>query len=706
MNPADKTETTLELEISRHGEALRIAMTRKTLEDKETLRSYEERTYAAGRVAAKCADIVRMLNNANIRGSLAGENYVQLRQSGFFLFEELLPLPVQHELNESSAEYLIINIDDGLVHIPWELLYTGSDFLCRKFSMGRVVRTRQSFSRPQPRTLATPLSMLIICDPSGDLDKACEEGDLIRGELDRLPLAITADLFNYGIDSASFKEYLRGYDIIHYAGHADYTPDNPGESGWLLCGSKFTATDIRQLSPHLPFPALVFANACQSGQTAEWRLDEGFEDRIFGMANAFLLSGVQHYIGTFWEVLDESSCEFSVAFYRHLIRGEAVGSALKKAREHLVETFGEETIVWASYMLYGNPAAHYLAPQEAGLQQISSLQGKTATVSGAFPSGQVRAIPGDRRFFSFVSLALVALIISLAVIFLLIRERVPLFTSAQKEVTASALVAEKKTPEELRAVLARLSDKYAQQQKLRADLPPADPWTSHTLTVSLLGVSCIGDCSREKETEAYVLSLLSRGLGKSGRVSLVEREKLSSLLDELQLSTSDIADQERAPVMLGKLLGAHLIVAGKIVRIPGDNSLTLRVFETDTSRIVISIAEPWNDANRAEAINRAEQALLREIRTLYPLKGKIARLKPEEILLNIGARVGVTPDSVFSVIAEGAAVSMEGKTLGHDQKKIGTIKIAAVEDNFSRGTILKQEAPFKEGAQVVEVLNQ
>ena len=38
------------------------------------------------------------------------------------------------------------------------------------------------------------------------------------------------------------------------------------------------------------------------------------------------------------------------------------------------------------------------------------------------------------------------------------------------------------------------------------------------------------------------------------------------------------------------------------------------------------------------------------------------------------------------------------------EKKIGTIKIATVEDNFSRGTILKQEAPFKEGAQVVELV--
>jgi hypothetical protein len=104
-----------------------------------------------------------------------------------------------------------------------------------------------------------------------------------------------------------------------------------------------------------PMPSLVFSNACQSGHSGEWRIGEEDEQQIFGLANAYLLSGVQHYIGTFWEILDEPSSQFAKLFYGSLSLGESVGEAVRKAREKLLEAHGEETIVWASYMLYGDP---------------------------------------------------------------------------------------------------------------------------------------------------------------------------------------------------------------------------------------------------------------------------------------------------------------------------------------------------------------
>ena len=708
MDKTDQQENTLEIEISRDDASLRIGLIRRTIEDKETLRHYEERPYDAGRIAAKCADLVRILNNANVRSSLAAENFYQLKQAGFFLFEELLSLTAQRELNAGECDNLTLNIDDGLVHIPWELLYDGSDFLCKKFNAGRIVRTRQPLTRLQQRTLAAPLEMLIVCDPGGDLEKAYEEGNRIRAELDQRPVIIRADLFNGAVDAVTLKEYLRGYDIIHYAGHATYDPDNPAESGWLMHDSTFTARDIAQLSPHLPLPALVFSNACQSGQTGEWRIKEGFEHNIFGLANAFLLAGVQHYVGTFWEVLDESSCEFSTAFYRCLIQGEPIGSALKKAREHLIERYGEEHIVWASYMLYGNPAFRYVAPRENGLPAANGSSLKAQALSpqgtGLFPSGATRALPPDRRVFNFLTLSLVAVIIALAVIFLLVRDQTPLTTANQKPGEPPALVAEKKTTEEIQAILKRLSQKYAEQKKPAREPAPVDAWTSRALTLTLLGLSCIGDCPRQQQAEQYVITRLSRALSRDGRVSLVEREKLIQVLDELQLSSSDVADQELAPVLLGKLLGARLICAGKIVAIKGDHSLNLRVIETDTSRIVISIAEPYDEANKAAAIERVAQSLVREIKTLYPVQGKIARIKQDEIILNLGTSAGVTSGSVFTVLADAEPVQMEGKTLGYDEKKIGTIKTDSVEKNLSRCQVVKQEAPFKPGARVIELV--
>jgi hypothetical protein len=106
-------------------------------------------------------------------------------------------------------------------------------------------------------------------------------------------------------------------------------------------------------------PSLVFSNACQSGHTGEWRIGEEYEQEIYGLANAYLLAGVQHYIGTFWEILDEPSGYFAKRFYSFLAQGVKVGEAVRRARLELIDAYGEETIVWATYMLYGDPSFEF-----------------------------------------------------------------------------------------------------------------------------------------------------------------------------------------------------------------------------------------------------------------------------------------------------------------------------------------------------------
>jgi tetratricopeptide (TPR) repeat protein len=108
-------------------------------------------------------------------------------------------------------------------------------------------------------------------------------------------------------------------------------------------------------------PALIFSNACQSARTEEWSIEENFHDEIFGLANAFALAGVKHYVGTFWEILDEPSRRFAIEFYRNLFAGMTIGEAVKAARLTLIKKYGEETIVWASYLLYGDPTTDYMA---------------------------------------------------------------------------------------------------------------------------------------------------------------------------------------------------------------------------------------------------------------------------------------------------------------------------------------------------------
>src|SRR5262249_14383823 len=75
----------------------------------------------------------------------------------------------------------------------------------------------------------------------------------------------------------------------------------------------------------------------------------------FGIGSAFLLAGVQNYIGTFCVIHDAHSAAFAADFYRHLLRGECLGAALTAARRTARQEIDQGGLLWASYMHYGNP---------------------------------------------------------------------------------------------------------------------------------------------------------------------------------------------------------------------------------------------------------------------------------------------------------------------------------------------------------------
>jgi CHAT domain-containing protein len=115
---------------------------------------------------------------------------------------------------------------------------------------------------------------LILADPRGDLQASYREGIEVKAFLDSKRDLFHVDFKSYPIDIAFVKKHLRDYDIVHYAGHAKWDAQNPAGSGWLLSDGTFTAAEIAGLGGLQPMPALVFSNACQSGQTEGWKLDD------------------------------------------------------------------------------------------------------------------------------------------------------------------------------------------------------------------------------------------------------------------------------------------------------------------------------------------------------------------------------------------------------------------------------------------------
>jgi CHAT domain-containing protein len=374
------SDKTLTLQLARDGLRLKVSLFEGV---EKALRPYAIHEAAWEQIEKSSGEIFAILQRSNRTARPGPEILDGLRKAGHILFDLLIPPQAKDRLAATTATILTLHLEDTLVHLPWELLYDGREFLCRRFAIGRIVSTCQVPTSHSTRAFKAPFKILVLADPRGDLEACYREGLDIKTFLDRKREVFRVDFKSHPVDIAFVKKNIRDYDIIHYAGHAEFHPRNPCESSWLLADGKLRANEVCAMGGLQPMPLLVFSNACQSGQTDEWRSQLDQEQQIFGLANAFLLSGVRHYIGTFWEIPDEPSAYFAKAFYGFLAGGESVGMALRNARQALIRTYSEEALIWASYMLYGEPGHEFSAPAPNETPRDDRMSWRRRSRSGA-----------------------------------------------------------------------------------------------------------------------------------------------------------------------------------------------------------------------------------------------------------------------------------------------------------------------------------
>lgn len=365
------------------------------------------RPIAIERVRELHEQMAAVLNRANRWGDLDRGSHELLRQHGQLLFDELLPGPVKGMLRGLEGGEITLVLDEALVFVPWELMHTGVGFLGLDHAVGRVIRTGRSvIGAPRPEPEAA-WRMLILCDPRGDLMGSYLEGVTLRDELDMSRSRFAVDLRGSEVGTSEVKRLLREYDLIHFAGHAELHRDRPADTGWLLSDGVLSPGDLLELAGGPSFPRVVFSNACRSGTLDGPLVAPGQGAAIFSLASAFLLAGVRHYIGTLWDVPDEPACHFALAYYERLIAGAGHGEAIRAARWALQQRYGPETVLWASYVLYGDPATSAFppsavtsAPGRAGggeppLPPRASVRGQA--LAGARPRPATTRVRGSVR---------------------------------------------------------------------------------------------------------------------------------------------------------------------------------------------------------------------------------------------------------------------------------------------------------------------
>nr|MBP7217287.1 CHAT domain-containing protein [Candidatus Omnitrophota bacterium] len=246
------------LEISKRHDVLQMALYRQD-EYLSTLRHYTQIRFSEAEIESFTREMMALLLRAERSSAVDNRATLDdLRKIGQLLWDQLLTRPVKDRIKALADAHLIISIDEELVAIPWELFFTGDEFLCLWCNMGRVVKTKQELVPARYRSLSGPPKMLILANPTNDLPSSYAEGLAIKNNLDRRRQEITIDFKSTEIDLRYVKKNVRDYDIVHFAGHCGFDRRDPGQSGWVLRDGLFSITDIFSLGETSALPSLIF----------------------------------------------------------------------------------------------------------------------------------------------------------------------------------------------------------------------------------------------------------------------------------------------------------------------------------------------------------------------------------------------------------------------------------------------------------------
>ncbi|WP_419656873.1 tetratricopeptide repeat protein [Desulfosarcina variabilis] len=277
-----------------------------------------------------------------------------------------------------------------------------------------------------------------------------------------------------------------------------------------------------------------------------------------------------------------------------------------------------------------------------------------------------------------------------------------LIRSVQEKLTIENDAEKKKRMDSL---IKSLADRYRQQKDEKKDRS-ADAWTSGPMVLSFINLKEGGGLP---DRDGFVLVLadqLSDYLNSSGRLKVVERRYMEKILDELNLSTSELADPQTA-LKLGRLFAAKLICTGSIHYLPDQTLVSLRLMDTETSMIAKVFTRQIAASGALDReLGWLNKEILKTIISTYPLRGYIVDAKTDAIMINIGKNQGVVLGSQFSVLKDAEDIIYKGRKLKGTPETIARLEVTKVEPDFSLARIVTQKTPVQRDAKIEEIISE
>jgi hypothetical protein len=288
----------------------------------------------------------------------------RVRQLGTRLYESFIGRQGKKILATIPPTAVLLNVDETILNLPWELIGTGGDAIAQQTPSGRLVTTRV-IPRPGRDPLKEDNVVRILAVANPTLDLAAGEREIVAlQELEGNRSGFTIEVKVLTREKAT-KNAFAGmlangdYDILHFSGHGSFDPAAPETSAIRFSDGMLTADGVLDLKWKAP-PYLVFNSACESGRAAGGKRLVSNKSHTNGLAAAFIAAGVSAYAGYFWPVTETGASLFTKAFYRTLFQRENVGLAFLEARKYVVRELGEVgDLTGFSAVLFGDAASKH-----------------------------------------------------------------------------------------------------------------------------------------------------------------------------------------------------------------------------------------------------------------------------------------------------------------------------------------------------------
>ncbi len=250
-----------------------------------------------------------------------------------------------------------------------------------------------------------------------------------------------------------------------------------------------------------------------------------------------------------------------------------------------------------------------------------------------------------------------------------------------------------------------LAQRYKDQKSQPAN-STADEWTSRPMILTFIDIQEKGGLSERDGLAIVLTTRLGELLNSSGRVQVVDRALLESLLAELNLGSSELADPETA-LRLGKVLAAKLIGTGSLLYLSDSTLLNLRMIDSETTAIAQTVMlRITAQADLERELYNLNRSILRNVMDKYPLQGFVVQADAKEVMINLGSRQGVATGTAFDVIEAGESVTYKGRVLRGASKSVARLETVRVEPDLCYARIVEKQRELARDDKVKEMLLQ